>query len=299
MKTEVLNTYPEAVIDLKTIDGMNKIQDKDGFLQMGAMTRLADIAGSEALGKTYPVLTEAAGSVGSPELRNMATLGGNLCQDTRCWYYRYPDSMGGSMPCYRKGKGPCHAVSGDNRYHAILGGKKCYAVCPSDMAVALTALDAKILIAHPQGSRTVSISDFYDIFGAKISTGEVVTQIHIPSLGADNRQRFLKFRLRESIDFAVVSVAVSMTMESGICRKARIVIGGVAPIPYIAEAAQEVLNGRPLDEKVAKKAAAAAVADAKPLTRNAYKVDLTVALVQRALMAWKGEEQDGTTAGRL
>ncbi|MEJ2639827.1 MAG: FAD binding domain-containing protein [Desulfosarcinaceae bacterium] len=256
LKTEILDTYPEAVINLKAISGLDEIRPigegpsgeslKEKGLQIGAMARLADIAESSRLEETFPMLCEAAASVGSPELRNMATIGGNLCQDTRCWYYRYPDSMGGRMPCYRKGKGPCHAIAGDNRYHAIFGGKKCYAVCPSDLAVALTALDAQVVIQGPGGRRTAAISDFYGIFGPKLEANEMVTQIHIPSPGEGNSQRFLKFRLREAVDFAVVSAAACLTMDAGICRKARIVLGGVAPGPHIAEAAQNLVIGSPL-----------------------------------------------------
>jgi xanthine dehydrogenase YagS FAD-binding subunit len=295
LKSEVLDTYPEALINLKTVPGLDEIRPKGEGLQIGAMARLADITHSSRLNKTFPILCEAAASVGSPELRNMATIGGNLCQDTRCWYYRYPDSMGGRMPCFRKGQGPCHAISGDNRYHAIFGGKKCYAVCPSDMAVARTARNAKVVIHRPEGSRSAAISDFYDVFGPKLEANEMVTRIDIPALEEGNCQRFSKFRLREAIDFAVVSVAVVLEMDSGICRKARIVLGGVAPGPYIAEAAQKVVNGRPIDEAVAKEAAAAAVAGAKPMSKNSYKVNLTRTLVRRMLLASMGSKSESKT----
>ena len=123
LKSEILPEYPEVVINLKTISGLNGIAMDDGQLRIGALTRLADIVDSTVVQKNCPALGLAAASVGSPELRNMGTLGGNLCQDTRCWYYRYPEKMGGRVSCYRKDKGPCHAIRGDNRYHAVIGGR--------------------------------------------------------------------------------------------------------------------------------------------------------------------------------
>ena len=284
LKTEVRDDYPEAVINLKTVAGMDKIQFDSGILHIGAMARLADITTSSKLKEVFPIIADAAASVGSPELRNMATIGGNLCQDTRCWYYRYPDQMGGSIPCYRKNKGACHAIAGDNRYHAIFNGKKCYAVCPSDMATALAAMDARLIIKGPQGRRTVNIEDFYDIFGPKLETNDIVTRIDIFLSGTENRQKFLKFRLREAIDFAVVSVAVYLSMSCGICRTASIVLGGVAPTPLRVDAAEEIVKGKPINESIAAKAAEAAVAGAKPLSKNGYKVDLTRTLVRRALL---------------
>jgi xanthine dehydrogenase YagS FAD-binding subunit len=156
------------------------------------------------------------------------------------------------------------------------------------MAVALAALDARVVIQRPEGRRTAAIAEFYDVFGPKLESTEMLTQIHIPFPGENNCQRFMKFRLRQAIDFAVVSVAVCLEMDAGLCRKARIVLGGVAPGPHIAVDAQNVVNGRCIDEAVAQEAAVAAVADAKPMRKNGYKVKLTRTLVQRALLASRG-----------
>jgi xanthine dehydrogenase YagS FAD-binding subunit len=283
LKSEILPEFPEAVINLKTISGLNGIVMDDGQLRIGALARLADIADSPVVQKNFPALAQSAASVGSPELRNMGTLGGNLCQDTRCWYYRYPDKMGGRVSCYRKGKGPCHAIRGDNRYHAVIGGRKCYAVCPSDPAIALSALEASVKTARPAGGRTIPLAEFYDTLGPVVEPDELVTEIRIPVPPANAVQRFLKFRLRPSVDFAVVSVAAVLDMAQDVCRDARIVLGAVAPLPYRAAAAEEVVRGVPLDEKQVAQAAQAALTEAKPMSGNAYKIEIAKTLVKRAL----------------
>ena len=229
-------------------------------------------------------LANAAKAVGTLQIRNLGTIGGNLCQDVRCMYYRYPHQMGGRIICKRKGSGPCFAVTGDNRYHAILGGKGCFAVCPSDIAVALTALDATITVAGPDGERIIPLGDLYGTGGHKLETDEILAEIQIPRLPHGAVQTFIKFRLRESVDFAVVSVASVISVDKGVCREAHIVLGGVAPSPWRATDAEDVIKGKHLDEKVAEDAAEAAVRNAKPLSKNAYKIEITKALIKRTLL---------------
>ncbi len=283
LKSDIFSNYPEAVINLKTISGLGGIVADAGEIRIGALARLADIADSPLVKKNCPALAMSAASVGSPELRNMGTIGGNLCQDTRCWYYRYPDKMGGRVPCYRKGQGPCHAIRGDNRYHAVLGGRKCYAVCPSDLAIVLAALEAGVKTVRPAGERTIPLVDFYDTMGPVLDPDELVTEIRIPAPAANAVQRFSKFRLRESIDFAVVSVAVVLEVAEGVCRDARIVLGAVAPVPYRAVGAEDVIRGGPLDQRQAGLAAEAALRDAEPMSGNAYKIEIAKTLIKRAL----------------
>lgn len=187
------------------------------------------------------------------------------------------------MSCYRKDKGPCHAIRGDNRYHAVIGGRKCYAVCPSDPAIALVALEASVKTIRPAGERTIQLADFYETLGPVLEPDELVTEIRIPAPPVNAVQRFLKFRLRPSIDFAVVSVAAMLDLVEGICRDARIVLGAVAPVPYRAVAAEDVLRDNPLEEKQAAQAAQAALAEAKPMSGNAYKIEIAKTLVKRAL----------------
>ena len=285
LKGEILPDYPEALINIKTIPDLDDIKEDEEGLKLGALAKLNEIASSAEVRENYGLLAEAAESVGSPEIRRMGTLGGNLCQDNRCWYYRYPHQMGGRILCYRKGKGPCLAIKGDNRYHAILGGKKCFAVCPSDTAIALTALDARIKIAAPDGERIIPITDFYDTLGHILKPDEIVTEVLVPRPADHSTQAFLKFRQRDAVDFAVVSVASFISMSEGVCRDARIVLGAVAPIPYRARAAEDAIKGKALDVAAAEAAAEAALKDAKPLSRNAYKIEITKTLVKRAVLS--------------
>jgi xanthine dehydrogenase YagS FAD-binding subunit len=284
LKDEILSGYPQLIVNIKTIADLACIREEDGVLKIGALTKLCDIADSSILSARYPLLAEAARSVASPQIRNVATIGGNLCQDVRCWYYRYPRHIGGPIWCARKGRGPCQAIRGDNRYHAIMGGKKCFAVCPSDLAVALAALDARVVIAGSAGDREMAVSDFYHPLGKGLNAGEMVREVKIPALEAPARQRFLKFTLRKPIDFAVVSVASVIAVSDGVCTDARIALGAVAPGPVRARAAEEAVIGKTIDEAVVAEAADAAVALARPLSKNGYKVKIARALVKRAIL---------------
>jgi xanthine dehydrogenase YagS FAD-binding subunit len=177
------------------------------------------------------------------------------------------------------------ALSGDNRYHAILEGKRCFAVCPSDTAVALTALDAKISIAGIRRSRIVPVRDFFTTLGNVLKLGEMITEIQVPKPLEKTKQTFLKSTLRKPIDFAIVSVASVLHLEDGICAGANIVLGAVAPVPIKAITAEQIIKGRAITPEAAAKAAEAAVARAKPLSMNAYKVEMTKTLVKRAILS--------------
>jgi xanthine dehydrogenase YagS FAD-binding subunit len=283
LKSDILADYPEAVINIKTISDLDLIKEVDDGLRIGALAKLSDIAQSPAIKKVCSVLANAAESVAGPEICNMATIAGNLCQDTRCWYYRYPHAMGGRIQCFRKAQGPCPAIKGDNRYHAVFGGKKCFAVCPSDMAVALAALDASVTVAGPGGEKVVPIMEFYETMGCVLKADEMLTEIRVPRPLSHTVHAFLKFRVRESIDFAIASVASAIMATDRVCRDARIILGAVAPTPYRATAAEDVLKGKTLEPAVAETAAASAVMDAKPLSKNAYKVDIIKSLVKQAI----------------
>ena len=285
LKDRILPHYPDVIINIKAISKLDYIKEDKQGLKIGALTTLSDIAKSPVIKEKYKVLAEAAYAVGSPQIRNMATLAGNLCQDVRCWYYRYPHHIGGRMLCLRKGSGRCLALSGDNRYHAILEGKRCFAVCPSDTAIALTALDAKISIAGISKSRIVPVRDFFTTLGNVLKLGEMVTEIQVPRPLEKTKQTFLKSTLRKPIDFAVVSVASVLYVEDGICAEANIVIGAVAPVPIKAVTAERIIKGRAITPEAAAKAAEAAVANAKPLSMNAYKVEITKTLVRRAILS--------------
>ena len=285
LKTKAATTYPELVINIKSIPGLDTIQEDEAGLRIGAMCKLADIIDSPEVKKNFPILTEAALSVATPQIRYMGTLGGNLAQETRCWYYRYPHEIGGRIMCKRKGDGPCLAVTGDNRYHAIFGGKGCFAVCPSDTAVALAALDGQAQVAGPEGERLVDVMEFYHPLGNALAPDEIITEVRIPRLPAGNRQVFIKHRVREAIDFAIVSVGLVMVRKEGYCSSVRIVLGAVAPGPHRALKAEAYLENKSLNPETIHAAAELAVAGAVPLSRNGYKIELAKTLVKRALSA--------------
>lgn len=284
LKDEFLPVYPKAVINIKTINGLDYIRENSDMLRIGALARLSDLSGSLLLRQRYGALAEAAHAVASPQIRNVATLGGNLCQDVRCCYYRYPRHIGGPINCARKGNGPCLAVTGDNRNHAILEGRRCFAVCPSDTAVALTLYDARLLVVGPSGERHLAMRDFYTPMGNRLAVNEMVKEIQIPRLPAPAQQYFLKFTLRKPIDFAIVSVAALVSTKDGICSEARIALGAVAPGVVRASSAEEFLQGRPINNETAAQAGVLAISGTKPLSRNAYKINIAQTLVTRALL---------------
>lgn len=283
LKDKILPDYPEVLVNIKTISGLDQITEDPDVIRIGPLVKLAELANSPLVKEKYKVLAEAAQTVGTPQIRNMGTIGGNLGQDTRCWYYRYPHSIGGRISCLRKGNGPCLAVAGDNRYHAILGGKGCFAVCPSDLAVALAALDAVVKIAGAGGYRTVSIFDFYSPLGNTLAPGELIVEIQIPNPTEKSFQQFLKYTVRKPVDFAIVSVAALVTMDNGVCSDSRIVLGAVAPGPLRAVGAEQNINGQKLDTAILEETAELAVKGAKPLSMNGYKVEIAKTLVARAL----------------
>ncbi|MGB9629768.1 MAG: FAD binding domain-containing protein, partial [Thermodesulfobacteriota bacterium] len=192
---------------------------------------------------------------------------------------------GGRILCPRKGSGSCLALSGDNRYHAIFGGKRCFAVCPSDTAVALTALQGKIVITGEKRKRIVPVEEFFTPLRSVLETGEIVTEVQVPRPAEKSKQTFLKFTLRKPIDFAMVSVASVISLQDGICKEASIALGAVAPSPLRATKAERFIKGKSLTPEVASLAAEEAMKDAKPLSMNSYKIEQARALLQKALLS--------------
>lgn len=284
LKGEILNEYPDALIDVKGIHHLDDIKEDETDFKIGALVRLSDIASSPLIHKKIRILAEAAQSVASPQIRNVATIGGNLCQDTRCWYYRYPRNLGGPVQCLRKGSGSCLAIKGDNRYHSIFGGKKCFGICPSDTATALTALDAKLIIANKEGARTITISEFYHSLGNALQTNEMLKEILIPKQPDITHQCFLKYTLRKPIDFAVVSVASCLTIADGVTTDARVILGAVAAAPVRAIEAEDKLIGHPITPNIVEAAAELALAKAKPLNKNSYKINIAKSLLKQAMI---------------
>jgi len=278
---------PECVVNLKTIPGLKHIRSQpQENLKIGALTTLSTMARSNELQQSYAVLAQAAGVVASPQIRNMGTLGGNICQDVWCWYLQ------DGFSCWKSGGKFCDLAGGDSRYYgSIMGGHLCLANHPSDTAVALTALDARIHVTSPRGERVAEISDFLPghtwvdgrLQSHSLATDEIVTEIEIPF--RPTRSVYAKFALRKSWDFAIASVAASAVIQDGVWNDVRVVLGGVATSPYRSREAEDLLRNQPINEGLATAAAGAALQQAKPLKMNGYKVDLSRTLVRRALLS--------------
>lgn len=273
LKDEIFPEYPEAVIDLKTIEGMDAIEEDGDALRIGALAKLSDVAENELV-KTYAAaLAQAAGRVASPTIRHMGTIGGNVCQMHRCWYFRVPDDR---FHCRRKGGATCPARIGDNRYHSIFGDDNgCFAVSSHDTAPALVALGATVVTTK----REVPAEEFFGAHGHRsnvLEDGEVVKEFRVPKA---EKSAFQKFALRKSIDFPVVNCAVAATGG-----ETRVVLGGVHPAPWRSKEAEEAVAAGVTADSAAK-AGEAAVSVAKPLGKNAYKVDIARTLVKRTLEA--------------
>ncbi len=279
LRFEVLPEYPETVVNLKTIPGLDFIKEDAAGLRIGATTRLEDIARSETVRARYGALAEAAHRSASPHIREMGTLAGNICQLTRCWYFRLPDNR---FHCIRKGGTQCFAVSGDNRYHSIFGAiRSCFAVNPSDTAPALVALGARIQTDR----RLIDAGEFWDMAvpgSTVLAPDEIVTEIQIPRPDAGSKSAFLKFAIRKSIDFPIVNCAVAAHGGS-----ARICLNAVYNKPWRATAAEESIRGKAITEESADAAGAAAVETARALPgdRNTWKIQIARTLVKRALLA--------------
>ena len=284
MKDAILPAYPEALVNIKTIPGLNYIREEGGLLKIGALTILSDVAHSDLVRKSAPALAQAACRTASPHLRDMGTIAGNICQDIRCWYYRNPNNR---FSCLRKKGGRCYAIKGDNRYHSIFGGSVsggCMAVHPSDTAPALIALGAVVRTSQ----RTIDAGEFFEVKPVKttvLKVDEIVTEIQIPRPAEGSKSIFLKFAQRRAIDFPIVNCAASVTLAAGKVVAAKICLNAVAVVPYRAGQAEQVILGKSLNEQLADEAGMAAVAAAKPLEHNKYMVTVAKTMVKRCLLA--------------
>lgn len=277
---------PDYVINLKSIPGLDYIKEERGGFRIGALAKLADIEEHSAVREKLLILSAAAGEAASPQIRNAGTLAGNICQRPFCWYFR-----SSNFTCLRKGGQLCYTVTGDSRFHAILGAGPSYIVHPSDTAPALVALGAQIKIAGPAGERSLPLEKFFVLPSVDykreniLSPGEIVTEIYVPTPRAGSKGFYHKVRERLAWDHAIVAVATVVESSGGAVRNARVVMGGVAPIPWRAAKAEEFLRGKRLDENVAKQASEIALEGARPLKDNGYKVKMAQDLLQRGLLA--------------
>jgi xanthine dehydrogenase YagS FAD-binding subunit len=277
--------YPTALIDIMTVQELHGIRPEGGGLRVGAATTLTELYESDVVKANWPILSESAHSVASPLIRNFATVGGNINQRPRCWFLRGED-----FPCYKKGGDFCFAVTGDNTYHAVIGGELCYIVHPSDVATALLALNATATIAGPSGQREVAFDDYFigpreDVLRENIlQHNELMVDVFVPDPAANTRMAWIKLKDRQVYDFALVSVAISAVVENGAWQTGRIVLGGVAPVPWRAAPLEANLAGKDIRSS-ARTAAALIRNQARPMSNNAYKVDIAAGLTERALLS--------------
>jgi xanthine dehydrogenase YagS FAD-binding subunit len=281
MKADIVT--PDQLIDIKRASGLSSsIEETGDGLRIGALATLSAIERHPVIRERYPALAEAAAIAATPQLRNMATIGGNLLQRPRCWYYRNP-----LFHCWLKGGDTCDAREGQNRLHALFGDSPCVATHPSDPANALLALDASVRIRGMSGEREVALGDLFSLptedhrLETTLQPGELIVEIKLPT--APPPSTYLKAMDRNVWAFALVSVAAAFRVVDGKIADSRLVLGGVAPIPWRVTTAEQALNGSAPDAATFDRAAGAALADARPLEHNGYKVPLATSLVRRAL----------------
>jgi xanthine dehydrogenase YagS FAD-binding subunit len=276
---------PEVVVDLSQVKELRGVRQAGDGLEIGAMTTLTEVVRHPTIREKFSILPDAAEAAASPQIRNQGTIGGNVSQDARCWYYR------GGWPCYRAGGNICYAdtPTGLNREHAILDADRCVAVNPSDTAPALIALDAKFVVRTPKGERVVDAENYFigpatDITKMTIlQPGDLLTSIRIPSTWAGSQFYFEKVRDRAVWDFALVNVAAAMVMSGGTIQRIRLAVNGVAAHPVRLTAVEVAVVGKPRNEETAELAGQLAIRGAEPLAYNGYKVPLLRNLVKRAI----------------
>jgi len=280
-------TRPTRVVNLKSIRGLDKIEsDGKGGLRIGALVTLTQLEEDANVRRNFPGLAEAAHSVGSAQIRNLGTVGGNLCQRPRCWYFRLEEVV-----CIKKGGSECYAATGENKYHAIFGGGPSYIVHPSDLAPMLLALGASVNVTGGAGKRTIPLDKFFTLPADGnvrrenvLKNDDIITDVIVPASKFAANSTYLKFKERDSLDFAMSAVAAAVaTGASKTVSEVRIVLGGVAPIPWRVPKAEAALVGKAMSTALLAEVAKTALQGAEPLAKNAYKVPLTETLVRRAL----------------
>jgi len=283
---------PAALVNLKGLKELGGIDVRpSGELRLGATVKLSEVAEHPAIRTKFTAIAEAAGEAATPQIRNLGTVGGNILQRPRCWYFRNPD-----VNCLKKGGDTCYSIGGLNRYHAILGGGPSFIVHPSNLAPALIAMRASATIVGPSGQRTVELEKFFTLPAVdpkrenSLKPGEIITEVIVPAPSADVRSHYLEAREKQSFDWPLVSVAIVLNGNANSVRDARVVMGAVAPIPWRSHTAEAALKGGPLDESRARAAAEAALKDAQPMSDNAYKVVIAKVIVRRAIMHAAGLE---------
>ena len=276
---------PDVVVNLKNVEGLEEIEAASDGVRIGGLVTMDELSRHPLIRSEYTVLGEAAGSVATPQIRNVGTVAGNVCQRPWCWYYRE------GFPCFKNGGDRCFSVIGENQFNAIFGGGPSFIVHPSDTAPALMALDARFRIVGPDQERWVPALEFFVLPREDVSRenvlgeDEVLAEIQLARRQAGEKSTYVKIMDREAWTHAVVSVALSLQVRGGICTRARVVLGGVAPIPWHLPEVEQILEGKRVTPELAAQAGKAAVSGAQGLSKNAYKIPLTEALVRRTLVS--------------
>jgi xanthine dehydrogenase YagS FAD-binding subunit len=291
---------PPKLVSIRNVQSLHRIQSSDRGLELGPLTTLSEIAEHPEIQQRYAALSDAAGHAATPQVRNMATLGGNLMQRPRCWYFRSSD-----FDCRKKGgSDECHAQQGENQYHAIVNNKSCAMVHPSSTAVPLLAMDAEVELTSKAGKRMVAMRDFYvapevDLQReTAVKPGELITAIRVPSPAPGTRSAYQKYGEKESFDWPLADAGVVLEMDGKTCRKAAIVLGVAAPTPIRATDAEAALRGKVIDERTAREAGRLAVANATPLSQNGYKVQLFQTAIYRTILLAAGQmDRDPSAVG--
>ncbi len=279
---------PDLLINLRTVTGEDQVTEIPGGIRIGGQVTLSELATNAAIRQGFPVLSEAAESVGTPQIRNAGTLAGNVTQRPWCWYYR------NGFNCYKAGGDRCYSVNGENQQHAIFGGGPSFIVHPSDVAPALVALDARFVVIGPDGQRTVEANEFFQLpsqnprYENSLARDELLAAIELPTPVDGTVSSYHKVMDRQAWTHAVVSVAAVLNLADGVCQSAAVVLGGVAPVPWRSAEAEVRLTGQRLTAELARQAGEEAVADARPLARNGYKVPMTSAVIERTVLTLGG-----------
>ncbi len=278
---------PSRLVSLRKLPDLGAITVEDGAAKIGASVTLAQLAADATLRASHPIIGDAAGHAATPQLRAMATLGGNLAQRPRCWYFRSEQ-----FACRKKGGTTCFAQAGDNEMHAIYGNQTCAAPHPSTIATALLALGARVTIAGRDGkAREIELARLFvapetDVAReVDLQPGELITGLTVPAAPANLRTAYTKQVAKQSFDWPIVDVAVALAIDGGTCRKATIILGAVAPIPLRAAAAERLLEGKAITEASARAAATAMAATATPLAHNRFKVPILETVITRTILA--------------
>jgi xanthine dehydrogenase YagS FAD-binding subunit len=274
----------DVIVNLKSMANADKVANDSGVTTVGGQITLAELAAHDRIRRDFPLLAEAAESAATPQIRNVGTLAGNVCQRPWCWYFR------NGFNCYKAGGNQCFSFAGENQHHAIFGGGPSYIVHPSDIAPALVALGATFELVGPGGTRRVPASEFFVLprqnAGVENVLGddELLTSIRLPAQPANSRGSYFKVTDRRTWTHAVVSAAVQLQMDGGVCRSARVVLGGVAPIPWRLNDVEAMLTGQRITDDLAARAGDIAVNGARPLSKNAYKIPMTRGVVRRTIL---------------